>query len=109
MFSTSIYAENDIASEIASADSLKSLLSKATTLGDEVSLLYELTTCYRDEPEERDYSLKLFEKTLQTDSIDLRESAVSTLVRYYYNQGITDSLVYWNEQMKQIAKERGFY
>lgn len=90
-------------------DSLKNLLSRKLLPEEEMSVLYALSLCYRDEPEERDYCIRLYQKTCQTDSVDLKEFAVFSLTRYYYNKNLMDSVVYWNEEMKRIAKGRGSY
>ena len=90
-------------------DSLKSLLSRKPLPEEEIRILHALSLCYRDEPEERDYCIQLYQKTCRTDSVDLKEFAVFSLTRYYYNKNVMDSVVYWNEQMKNIAKERGSY
>lgn len=97
------------AARIERIDSLKNLLSRKIPPEEELKVLHALSLCYRDEPDERDYCIQLYQKTCQTDSIDLKEFAVSTLTRYYYNKNVMDSVVYWNEQMKSIAKKRGSY
>lgn len=90
-------------------DSLKNLLSRKLLPEEEMGVLYALSLCYRDKPEERDYCTRLYQKTCQTDSVDLTEYAVFALTRYYYNKNLMDSVVYWNEKMKSIAEKREIY
>lgn len=90
-------------------DSLKKRLILNLTPKEEMKVLYTLSLCYRDSPEERDYSTLLYWKAVRMDSINLKEYAASTLTRYYYNKNLMDSVIYWNNQVKSVAEERGSY
>lgn len=90
-------------------DSLKLLLARNISPKEEIKVLYALSVCYRDEPEEMEYCTRLYREADKVDSVNLKEFAVSTLTRYYYNKNLMDSVVYWNEQMKHIARERGSF
>lgn len=90
-------------------DSLKNLLSQKLLPEEEIKLLYALSLCYRDEPEERNYCMQLYRKAARHDSINMKEYAAATLTRYYYNRNLMDSVIYWNDQVKCIAKARGTY
>lgn len=87
-------------------DSLRNLLQEANTPKEKLDILKELVAINRQNEEEAVFEKQIVDVAMRTDSFHLVYDAMARLSRYYYNQDMRDSLLYWNDMIDTISRRR---
>lgn len=87
-------------------DSLCNLLQKTNTHEEKLSVLKELVAINREKEEEAAFEKQIVDVAMQADSFHLAYNAMAQLSRYYYNRDMRDSLLYWNNMIDTISRQR---
>lgn len=90
----------------ARVDSLHDELQKTKTPIEKLVVLKELVAMNRQQKEEVSLGKELVDIALQTDSLHIVYHTMAELTRYYYNQNMRDSMLYWNAMIDTIARRR---
>lgn len=90
-------------------DSLQHILSTTQSKGDSLKALKELAEVSRQLPEEVSYLKQLLAVATRIDSFEVAYNSMASLSRYYYNQGYSDSLLYWTSQIQTLSGKRNEY
>lgn len=95
--------------EKAVADSLKNELQTTPLDKDKISVLKRLINLYWQLPEEVMYLKDIIRIAEKEDSLDIMFSGYTGVCRYYYNEGIEDSLFYWKNKLDSLANVKKAY
>lgn len=95
--------------EKAVADSLKNVLQNTPLDKDKISVLKKLINLHWQLPEEVMYLKDIIRIAEKVDSLDIMFSAYTGVCRYYYNEGMEDSLFYWKNKLDSLAKVQKTY
>lgn len=91
-------------------DSLKSLVAHETSPDILIPALSRLSLLSIQTPHELYYLKRTYEEASKVDSMNFVYSSLNNLSRYYYNgMNNRDSLIYWNNVLDSIAKNRNEY
>lgn len=91
------------------ADSLYRRLTDEDTPQDKIPILKKLVDLYWQKPEEVFFLQEIIRLVPYTDSSEPAYDAMADLSRYYYNQGMKDSLHYWKFQLDTLSQQKEEY
>lgn len=91
------------------ADSLCRMLQEAGTSAARINALKQLSTLYWQLPESVYYLKEVMHEAMLADSSDVAYNAMSSLCRYYFNLGVSDSVLYWRNRIDSISHSKGEY
>ena len=100
----SVFSQNEVGR--IRTDSLRNVLQKATTPNEKLAVLRELVAINRQQKEEVSLGKEIVLLATQTDSFQIVYNTMAELSRYYYNQDMRDSLLYWNAMIDTISRQR---
>lgn len=90
-------------------DSLQHILSTTHSANDSLNALGKLVEINRQLPVEVSYLKQLLSVADRLDSFEVVYNSMANLSRYYYNQGNSDSLLYWALQIQTLSEQRKEY
>ena len=100
----SVFSQNEVGR--VRTDSLRNVLQKANTPKEKLAVLKELVAINRQQKEEVSLGKEIVLLATQTDSFQIVYNTMAELSRYYYNQDMRDSLLYWNAMIDTISRQR---
>ncbi len=87
-------------------DSLQSVLQKAKTPEEKLTVLKELVAINRQQKVEVSLGKEIMNIAMQSDSFQTVYNTMAELSRYYYNQDMRDSMLYWYAMIDTISRQR---
>lgn len=87
-------------------DSLQRVLQKAKTPEEKLTVLKELVAINRQQKVEVSLGKEIMDIAMQSDSFQTVYNTMAELSRYYYNQDMRDSMVYWYAMIDTISRQR---
>lgn len=90
-------------------DSLKTVLSRNTDARIIIPVLFRLANLNEQKAEEVAYLERCYAEANKIDSLPAMYLSLENLARYYYNDGIRDSLLYWGAKVDSLSKKYNEY
>lgn len=87
-------------------DSLQSVLQKTKTPEEKLTVLKELVAINRQQKVEVSLGKEIMNIAMQSDSFQTVYNTMAELSRYYYNQDMRDSMLYWYAMIDTISRQR---
>lgn len=101
LYAVSAFSQNEIGR--IRTDSLHNVLQEAKTPEEKLTVLKELVTINRQQEIEVSLGKEIMDIAMQLDSFPLVYNAMAELSRYYYNQNMRDSMLYWYAMIDTIS------
>ena len=104
LYAISVFFQNEKRRD--RTDSLSGVLQKTKTPGEKLAFLKEQVAVNRQQKLEALLDKEIVDIAMLLDSFQLAYNTMAELSRYYYNQDMRDSMLYWYAMIDTISRQR---